>query len=504
MSPNDVRPSRVLAIAVLFCWTVRSADAQTAIVNEAAGAAAARIDAFFRRAAAFGQFDGAVLVAQQGRIVYERAFGEANREWHVPNTIDTRFEIASMTKAMTAIMVMQLVEERKVRLDGHVSDYLPFYPRETGSRITIDQLLTHTSGLQQDIAFPDDPSRVPPVVAQVNADLLTNDSLVSLIAQRPLRFAPGTSYGYSSDGYAVLGAVVEHVTGLPYWDVLTRRVLRPAGMRETGVSILRPLVPKRASGYAQTFDGYENAPHIGVTPAGGLYSTLRDVYRFDRALSGNLLVRQVSKDRLFATRSVATAYGWKTSEERRSNGTSRRILRTTGGLPGFGALLVRVPSEDRVIVLLSNTRDLEWRLDDFATTVQHILDGEPYAPPRRSAAQIIADAIRAGASAGILEERFLTMRRDTATYVVSEAEMNRLGYYLLTQKRLGRALTVFQLNVAAFPASANVYDSLGEGYMVSRDTARAVENYRRSLALNPNNTNAIDMLKRLGAEPPVR
>ena len=133
MSPNDVRPSRVLSIAVLFCWTVRSADAQTAIVNEAAGAAAARIDAFFRRAAAFGQFDGAVLVAQQGRIVYERAFGEANREWHVPNTIDTRFEIASMTKAMTAIMVMQLVEERKVRLDGHVSDYLPFYPRETGS-----------------------------------------------------------------------------------------------------------------------------------------------------------------------------------------------------------------------------------------------------------------------------------------------------------------------------------------------------------------------------------
>jgi tetratricopeptide (TPR) repeat protein len=275
-------------------------------------------------------------------------------------------------------------------------------------------------------------------------------------------------------------------------------------MRETGVSILRPLVPKRAAGYAQTFDGYENAPHIGVSPAGGLYSTLRDLYRFDRALRDDVLVRQLSKDRLFATRSVITAYGWKTSEERRPNGTSRRILRTTGGLPGFAALLVRVPSEDRVIILLSNTRDLEWRLDDFAVAVQHILDGEPYTPPRRSAAQVIADAVRAGAAAGILEERFLAMRRDTATYVVSEAEMNRLGYYLLTQKRLGSAVTVFRLNVAAFPASANVYDSLGEAYMVSRDTARAVENYRRSLTLNPKNTNAIDMLKRLGAEPPVR
>src|SRR3569832_1828132 len=108
--------------------------------------------------------------------------------------------------------------------------------------------------------------------------------------------------------------------------------------------------------------------------------------------------------------------------------------------------------------------------------MRHILDGEPYTPPHRSAAQVIADAIRGGAADGTLEERFLAMRRDTATYVVAEAEMNRLGYYLLTQKRLRSAVSVFRLDVAAFPASANVYDSLGEAYMVSRDTARAVEN----------------------------
>jgi CubicO group peptidase (beta-lactamase class C family) len=479
---------------------VASAGAQQPIVRTVPSSSVARIDAFIRRASEFGQFNGALLVAEGGRVLYERAFGEANREWHVPNATDTRFEIASMTKAMTAIMIMQLVEEGKVRLDAHVSDYLSFYPREAGTRITIDQLLTHTSGLQQDIGFADDPSKVPAIVAAINADLLSNDSLVALIAQRPLRFEPGASYGYSSDGYAVLGAVIEHVTGIPYWEALKRRVLEPARMRETGVSTLRPLVPRRAAGYAQTFDGYENAPRIGVTPAGGLYSTVRDLYRFDRALRGNTLVKQRSKDRLFATRSVITAYGWKTAEVRRPDSSLRKVLRTTGGLPGFGALLVRVPSEDRTIILLSNTRDLQWRLDDFAVAINHILDEEPYAAPRRSVAQAVADAIRAGMREESLRTRFAAMQRDSASYVVSEAELNRLGYFLLYPKRQpAAAVAVFSLNVAAFPTSANTYDSLGEAHLVSGDTTRAIANYRRSLALNPGNTNASDILKRLGA-----
>jgi CubicO group peptidase (beta-lactamase class C family) len=464
--------------------------------------AARQIRAFFERAAAYGQLNGAVLVAQRGQVLYEGAFGEANMEWHVPNTTDTRLEIASMTMAMTAIAVMQLVEEGKVRLDAAVSEYLPFYPRDPGDRITVEQLLTHTSGLQQDIGFADDPAQVP-VAALVNADVLSNDSLVALIARRPLRFAPGTSYGYSSDGYAVLGAVIEHVTRMPYWEAIRRRVLDRAGMHETDVSVLRPLVRKRASGYAQTFGGYENALHIGVTPAGGLYSTLHDLYRFDRSLYGDSLVHVSSKERLFAVRPTATAYGWKTADERRPNGSTRRVLRTTGGLPGFAALMVRVPSDDRVIIILANTRDLEWRFDDFAVAINRILDGEPYAMPRRSAAEVLAAAVRRGERAPALRTRFAAIRRDTASFSVSEESMNRLGYHLLYDRRLpSEAIAVFSANVETFPRSANVYDSLGEAYLAHGDTAQAVTHYRRSLELNSGNTNAAAVLKRLGA--PIR
>ena len=491
MSALMLRPARlVLTASISFLpLTVDPAVVESQNTGTA-------IDRFMSRAAAYGQFNGAILVVDDGRVVYERAFGLANMELNAPNRTTTRFEIASMTKPMTAIAIMQLVQEGRVRLDGTVSDYLPWYPSESGRRITVEQLLNHTSGIRQDIAF-DDPSPGAEVLAAINADLLSNDSLVKLIAQRPLRFEPGTGYGYSSDAYAVLGAIVEHVTGKPYWQALRERVLNRAGMTETGVSYVRSLVPHRAVGYAQSFDGYTSAPHIGVTPAGGLYSTLRDLYRFDRALYGDTLVNEQSKAVLFAVRSVITAYGWKTGEDTLPNGARRRVLRTTGGLPGFQALMVRVPEARRTIILLSNARTLVWRFDDFAVAIGRILDRRTYSMPKRSAAEVIAAAVNEGRAAAAIAREFDAMSADTARFAVSEAEFNRLGYFFLSRGATARAVDVFALNVRAFPRSANVYDSLGEAQLARGDTTLAIASYRRSLELDPGNSNALNILKRI-------
>jgi CubicO group peptidase (beta-lactamase class C family) len=445
----------------------------------------------------YGQFDGVILVAQRDNILYERAFGQANLEWGVPNTIDTKFEIASMTKPMTAILIMQLVEQGKVRLDGKVSDYVPYYPHETGAKITVDQLLNHTSGLQQDIAFPENSNDVPPIVAKINADLLSNDELVKLIAARPLRFEPGAGYGYSSDGYAVLGAIIEHVTGKPYWRVLKERILQPAGMTNTVPALLIPLVLKRASGYRKSFAGVENAPHIGATPAGGLYSTLHDMYQWERALYGTSLVSRQSKDVLFSVRKVITAYGWKTAEEEWA-GKRHTVLRTTGGLPGFANLLLRVPDQERVIILLSNVRGSVYRLDEIAGAINRILDGAPYEMPKRSIAEALLPIIeRSGVDAALAQ--FEKMRQRPAEYSLSETEMNSLGYYLLnTRSEVKAALAVFRLTAEAFPNSANAHDSLGEAYLRSGNQEEAARSYRRSLELDPNNGNARDVLRKLG------
>lgn len=456
-----------------------------------------KIDELMARYHQYGQFNGVVLVAQGNSILYQRALGKANLEWGVANTLDTKFEIASMTKPMTAILVMQLVEQGKVRLDGKISDYVPYYPRETGTKITIDQLLNHTSGIQQDIAFPDDPRDVPPIITKINADLLSNDDLVKLISARPLRFEPGTSYGYSSDAYAVLGAVVEHVTGKSYLQVLQERILKPTGMVDTVPALLTPLVPRRASGYKESFAGIENAPHIGATPAGGLYSTVHDLYLWERSLYGTSLVNQQSKDLLFGLRKVITAYGWKTAEEEWA-GKRHAVLRTTGGLPGFVNLLLRVPDQERVIILLSNIRGSVYRLDDIAGGVNHILDGAPYEMPKQPIAEVLLRVLdRSGVPA--MRTEFEKMRQRPAEYSLSESEMNALGYYLLNARAaVDAAVAVFQLNAEAFPKSANVHDSLGEAYLASGDKERAARSYRRSLELDPNNKNAQDVLRKLG------
>ena len=338
-------------------------------------------------------------------------------------------------------------------------------------------------------------------MAAINADLFSNDSLVMLIAKRPLRFEPGTSYAYSSDAYAVLGAIVEHVDGEPYWQALQERVLDRAGMTETGVSYQAPLVPQRAAGYAQDFDGYTNAPHIGVTPAGGLYSTLRDLHRLDRALYGDSLLNEQSKSLLFGLRSVITAYGWKTSADTLPNGTRRRVLRMTGGLPGFQALMVRVPEARRTIVLLSNWRTMAWRFDDFAIAIGRILDGLPYLMPRRSVAEAVAGSMSSGGSETAIVQEFDAMRADTLNFALSEQEMNRLGYFFLSRGAPARAVEAFVLNVRAFPGSANVYDSLAEAQLASGDTTLAIANYRKSLELDPGNSNARNVLSRLAPSP---
>ena len=489
-----VRSFRLAVIAATVALTAAppSANSQTP--------ASTAIDRFMTRAAEYRQFNGAIMVVNNGRIVYERAFGLANMELKVPNTTATRFEIASMTKPMTAIAIMQLVQEGTVRLDGKISDYLPWYPSETGRRISVEQLLNHTSGIRGDIVF-DKPGPGAEVVAAINADLFSNDSLVKLIARRPLAFEPGAGYGYSSDAYAVLGAIIEHAGGKPYWRGLRERVLDRAGMTQTGVSYLAPLVAQRAAGYAQNFDGYTNAPHIGVTPAGGLYSTLRDLYAFDQVLYGETLVNERSKALLFATRSVITAYGWKTSEDTLLNGTRRRVLRTSGGLPGFEALMVRVPDARRTIILLSNARTMVSRFDAFAIAIGRILDGRSYSMPKRSIAETLAGSLSAGRPASVVAREFDVIRADTARFALSESEMNRLGYFYLWGGAPSRAVDVFALNVRAFPRSANVYDSLGEAQLARGDTALAIASYQRSLELDPANSNASTILSRIVRRP---
>ena len=204
------------------------------------------------------QFNGAALVAYDGQVLLKRGYGLANMEWNIPNEADTKFRLGSITKQFTATLILQLVEQGKVKLDGKLTDYLPDYRKDTGQKITIHNLLTHTSGVPNYTALPgffQNVSRNPYEVKE----------FVTKYASGDLEFEPGTKFNYSNSGYFLLGAVVEKVTGKPYEQVLKENIFDPAGMKNTGYDHYDQVINKRAAGYVKTPQGYRNAPYLDMT-----------------------------------------------------------------------------------------------------------------------------------------------------------------------------------------------------------------------------------------------
>src|SRR5215813_15314180 len=227
----------------------------------------AQIDKLISTYARYGQFNGAVLVADEGKVVYQKGVGLANMEWEIPNAPDTKFRLGSITKQFTATLIMQLVEQGKIKLDGKLSDYLPDYRKDTGEKVTIHHLLTHTSGVPSYTSQPgffENVSRNPYKV----------DEFVKKYASGNLEFEPGSKYTYNNSGYFLLGAIIEHVTGKPYEQVLKENIFDPAGMKNTGYDHHDTIIAKRATGYSKTPNGYTNAAYLDMSipyAAGSMY-----------------------------------------------------------------------------------------------------------------------------------------------------------------------------------------------------------------------------------------
>ncbi|MGH9946830.1 MAG: serine hydrolase [Pyrinomonadaceae bacterium] len=444
----------------------------------------------------YGLFNGSVLVAEGGKVVYQKGFGFANMELGVPNTTDTKFRVGSITKSFTSVLIFQLIEQGKLKLDGKLTEYLPEYPKAKGEKITVNQLLTHTAGLRDIGDFPRNSNDFPAIVAKMNAGFVSNDELVKMISEYALLFEPGTNFRYSNDGYILLGAIIEKVTGKSYEDVLKEHILIPSGMKNSGMAYHTRLLSNRASGYEHAFSGYENATNVLVSANGGMYSTVGDLFLFRQALSGDKLLSQKSKDVMFSVVPYVVAYGWKVrkvTDER--TGKVSTIIITDGLVPGFISLVVEQVEAKRLVILLTNVREMTIRLGDINNALINILDGKKYDLPKRSLAQTIVTTVKQKGIQTALEQFHVLTR--SKTYYLNESEFNSAGYLLLGEKRIREAIEIFKINTEAFPQSANAYDSLGEAFMIRGDKERAIEHYQKSVELNPKNTNAIEMLKKL-------
>lgn len=287
-----MRPFRCCLSIALLMWPLLSFAQHTG----SEPTAASRINQIMETHYATGDFNGAVLVARQGKVIYQRGFGLANREWNIANDLQTKFEIGSMTKQFTAMLILQFVNEGKIGLAGHISDYLPYYRLDTGKRVTISELLSHTSGIPSFTSIPgflDGPaSRIHYGVTEFVQKYCSGD----------LEFEPGTKFEYSNSGYFLLGAILEQVSGESYENMLQERIFGPLGMKDSGYTHSETLIAHRAAGYERSLSGLQNARFYDMSipfSAGALYSTVEDLYRWDQALYGEQLLPARLRDLLF-------------------------------------------------------------------------------------------------------------------------------------------------------------------------------------------------------------
>src|SRR6185369_14222828 len=249
-------------------------------VSAVAQSKANKIDDLMSLYHKYGQFNGSVLVADNGQVVYKKGVGLANMEWNISNAPDTKFRLGSITKQFTATVILQLVEQGKIKLDGKITDYLPDYRPDTGARVTIHNLLTHTSGIPSYTSLPG-------FLQNVSRNPFKVDEFIKKYASGDLEFEPGTKFVYDNSGYFLLGAIIEKVTGKPYEQVLKENIFDPVGMKNTGYDHWQTILAKRATGYTNTPRGYETAAYLDMSipyAAGSIYSTVEDLYLWDQAL----------------------------------------------------------------------------------------------------------------------------------------------------------------------------------------------------------------------------
>ncbi|RXZ81041.1 class A beta-lactamase-related serine hydrolase [Paenibacillaceae bacterium] len=286
--------------------------------------------------------NGSILVACKGHIIINEGFGMANRELSVPNTSVTKFRIGSLTKAFTSMGIYQLHEKHKLNINDTIDKYFPEYPN--GDRISIFHCLTNATGIPNYTSFPDFWSHTMRLPSTLN-------QLIDSFKSCELDFEPGSGFGYSNSGYALLTAIIESVSGMSYSDYIRDQICLPSGMLHTGCDDGGKLVSNLASGYSFYEEPVQAAYQDMSYPLGayGLYSTTEDLLIWDHVLQQSQLINKDLTKIMFTPQHGSYASGWMVSE---ING--RTCTHHFGDVGGYYSDFLRFVDDEVTIIFLSN------------------------------------------------------------------------------------------------------------------------------------------------------
>lgn len=329
-----------------------------------------KIDTLLTAYTAQNNFNGTALVAFKNTVLLNKGYGFKNIETGLMNTANTIYQIGSVTKQFTAVVILKLAEQKKLSLTDKLSKYYPAFPK--GDSITIHQLLSHTSGIYNytnDVKFMQSEAVKP----------ANEEKILALFKDKPLDFSPGSNWAYSNSGYMLLGYIIQKVTKMPYEKVVTNFILTPLKMTGSGFDFAKLANSEKATGYF-VIDG-KNSARAGIVDstvsfaAGALYCTANDLYKWHSALLKNKIIARASLEKAFTPVRHNYGYGWNIDTT-----DGKRITRHNGGIFGFNSSFVRIEQDGMNIVLLNNVGNS--KLDEIAENIIKIIYDKPYTVPQ--------------------------------------------------------------------------------------------------------------------------
>ncbi len=353
-----------LLVLVLF---VNTFSAQTNADKQLA----AKCDQLMSEQFKAGETGGAALIAKKGQIIYKKAFGMANLELNIPMLADNVFRIGSISKQFTAVAILQLMEQGKLGLQDDITKFIPDYPTH-GHKITIEHLLTHTSGIQSYTGMKE--------FGTISRLDKTPEELIAFFKNQPMEFAPGTKWNYNNSGYFLLGYIIEKLSGKTYPEYVEENIFKPLGMTNSYYGSDSKIIKNRAAAYSKNEKGFINAEPLSMTlpyAAGSLQSTVEDLYKWNQAVQGYKLVKKESLDKAFTPyvlsdgKKTDYGYGWSIGKIQGSP-----TIEHGGGIPGFLTMGTYLPNEDVFVAVFSNC-DCN-PPEEIATKLAALTIGKPF------------------------------------------------------------------------------------------------------------------------------
>ncbi|MEM1322215.1 MAG: serine hydrolase [Bacteroidota bacterium] len=439
--------------------------------------------------------DGAVLIAKGDDIIYENGFGHASLEYTIPNTSKTKFRIASMTKIFTATLILQLVDEGRINLNDKIGKYLKGLNSELGTSVSIKNLLQHTSGLEREY-LSSDPSP--------KADFSTLELVQLVNTNTRFLFPPSDSLSYSNAGYVLLAGVIENVTKQRYREVLQESIFSPLEMHDSGYeNSEKEMIPNLATGYRLRLGTYLNTSSVGVSwirGNGGIYSTVGDLFRFDRALKRGQLLSKQSFELMFEKSFVYSSFAmqWQVFDSIAGfpKNSSRYALARGASPTGFRTQWITEVDGDFSVFILSNL-DYCPRKEIAGKIFQALYNEKDIEMPRQSLAAKTLEILENADKETAID--FLSQQKQEEEQAVSLAinELMELGFHKIRAEQALSAVDLFSIADALFPNNPGILVSLSYAYLQSGKMEKARRLLDRVLQIAPEDSDAKEILAEL-------